>query len=505
MNSVTDLGARGADCADAQLPAHGALLVIAEGALHEQARQHVIARLQQARPDLVVVSAMPKRPATSLSLLKQALKHLRSGGCLLLPNPEHPAEWKLESGKLRRLWHPLVGALARLSRAPVLTVSAHSGFSVELGKLIPAKRLQKVEDPRALTEFIRSRALLQRVKQPVLPPLRIASEVAQVPIVEARPLPLRVREIQQLRESGCCFASQGALSVFVARAQQMPHLLHEIGRQREITFRQAGEGTGRQIDLDHFDQHYLHLFLWDEAQRRIAGAYRLGCADELLRAYGARGLYTHSLFRFGRTFLSHLHDAVELGRSFITADYQRDAVAMPLLWKGIVSWLAKNPRYRKLFGPVSISRDYAPQSRRLMVRYLRKHHQDPALSRHVQPRRPYFGLGISPAEKSFLHCGVLDAEDCSEVVSGFEADGKGFPTLLRHYLKLNGRFLSFNVDPDFSDVLDGLVMVDMLRTDPRLPARLMGRGNWQNYLAHHQHALAQENPRTRLALDARAD
>lgn len=464
------------------------MIIIAQSADTELQQRSVMDWALAQWQDVLVIT--PEQTWT-LPVFRRALKHLRGEGVVLVLNAEQSSEWRLSAAGIRKEWHPMLGTLVRLAASPVMPVfvrpASHGGRCTVLpGRMLPARRLQKVEDDRALTEFIRSRVLLERVESTRATTEPSSASPILLPVTGPRPAALLHREVQMLQDSGQCLTSQNSLSVFIARAAQAPNLLHEIGRQRELSFREAGEGTGREIDLDRFDQHYLHLFLWDAERARVAGAYRLGCADEILRDQGPSGLYTRSLFRFGKKFLSQLHDAVELGRSFIAADYQRDAVAMPLLWKGIVAWLAENPRYRKLFGPVSISKDYAPESKRLMVRYLRKHHTETALSRHVQPRRPYFGLGISPAEKSFLRCAAVDAEDCSEVVSGFEADGKGFPTLLRHYLKLNGRFLSFNVDPDFSDVLDGLVMVDMLQTDPRLPARLMGREKWQRYLAHHQ-------------------
>ncbi len=461
----------------ARVPANGPLVLVCPFIRHESAKEALVKWVTQCRADLMTLPAK-----LELSTFKPALRHLKAGGALLVLDPEHPDEWRLTLRQVERVWHPMLGALVHLSKSAVMSVAVHP--EITPGPVLPSKRLQRIQDHRALTEFIRSRMLLRpRPASPVAS--RTSSSACLVPVCPPRPTVWLEKEVEALRHLGLCLASQGGMSVMMARADQIPHLLHEIGRQRELTFREAGEGTGRELDLDAFDAHYLHLFLWDETQSRVAGAYRLGCADEILPKHGPRGFYTHSLFRFGKKFLSQLDDAVELGRSFIVLDYQRDAVAMPLLWKGIVAWLAENPRYRKLFGPVSISQDYAPQSRRLMVRYLRKHHADQVLSRYVLPRRPYFGFGISAEERRFLRCDVVDAEDCSDVVSAFEPDGKGFPTLLRHYLKLNGRFLSFNVDPDFSDVLDGLVMVDMLKTDPRLPARLMGREKWERYLAFH--------------------
>ena len=294
------------------------------------------------------------------------------------------------------------------------------------------------------------------------------------------------REVEILRGKGAVLASQGSLTAFVASSHDIPNVLHEIGRLREITFRQVGEGTGAEIDLDKFDRYYLHLFLWDEQKLRIAGAYRLGRADLILREYGPKGLYTNTLFKYEKPFLAHLGQAVEMGRSFICTDYQRNLAALPLLWKGIITWLGRNPNYRKLFGPVSISKDYDKLSRKLIVEFLEEQRSHPELSPMVKPRKPYRYVGGKKLLKEFISTQLHDVDDCSAVISSLETDGKGIPVLLKHYLRLNGTILSFNVDKDFSSVVDGLIMVDFTETDARLLAKYMGDENCRQYLASHK-------------------
>ncbi len=104
----------------------------------------------------------------------------------------------------------------------------------------------------------------------------------------------------------------------------MGALLAEVGHLREIAFGAVGEGTGREVDLDRFDQGYHHLVLWDEAKGVIAGAYRMAWTSDILPVNGVGGLYTSTLFRYSRRFFEMLGPAVELGRSFIVAEYQRD-------------------------------------------------------------------------------------------------------------------------------------------------------------------------------------
>ena len=243
-----------------------------------------------------------------------------------------------------------------------------------------------------------------------------------------------------------------------------------------------GEGTGNEIDLDKFDVYYQHVFLWDEEKHAVAGAYRLGRADFILREYGAKGLYTSTLFKFEKPFLAHLESAVEMGRSFVALPYQRTLTALPLLWKGVLNWISRNPAYKKLFGPVSISKDYDLNSRRMMVEFLKDNNLHPDLACFVKPRNPFRYRRGKRLMREFISADLHDVSDISALISSIETDGKGIPTLLKHYLKMNGTLLSFNVDKAFSSVIDGLIMVDVTQSDPRLLARYMGEENSRAFL-----------------------
>ncbi len=269
------------------------------------------------------------------------------------------------------------------------------------------------------------------------------------------------------------------LSVYIAGADDIPSVLREIGRLREITFRATGEGTGNETDIDRYDQHYQHLFVWNETKRELVGAYRLGPADSIVERHGRKGLYTQSLFRYRGRLLDAINPAIELGRSFVRREYQRSFAPLMLLWKGIGVFVAQNPRYGVLFGPVSISNEYHAASQRLMVECLRHCASDPRLSRLVQPRRPFKG-GVVP-----MSAGNLDLERIAKLVSIIEPDSKGLPILLRHYLKLGGKVLGFNVDLSFNS-LDGLIMVDLRQTDPRLLSKYMGTEAAEHFLAFHR-------------------
>ena len=284
-------------------------------------------------------------------------------------------------------------------------------------------------------------------------------------------------EIQRLRKDGAgALSTQGALEVFIAPADAIPGILHEIGRLREICFREVGEGSGKDLDLDNYDRHYLHLFLWDREANELAGAYRVGRTDLLLAEHGSKGIYCSTLFEFEQAFLDHLNPALELGRSFVVSHYQRSLGALMALWKGIGCFVAKYPRYTKLFGPVSISQDYTPLSKNLIVRYLREEKRDQSLAAFVHPNNPYreeMPLEISPRLESI--------EQVSARVSQTEPDGKGVPVLLRQYLKLNATLLEFNLDPSFGNCLDALVMVDLRSAPIAILKRYMGKEAYQSF------------------------
>jgi putative hemolysin len=270
--------------------------------------------------------------------------------------------------------------------------------------------------------------------------------------------------------------------VYYARADQVPWCLQEIGRLREIAFREVGEGTGRPTDVDLFDAYYVHLFVWDHAADKIVGAYRLGLTDEILARYGKRGLYTHSLFKYADPALRALNPAIELGRSFVRSEYQRSFSPLMLLWRGIGEFIVRHPRYATLFGAVSISNDYQSASRRLIVDYLSVNNLDRVLARHVKPRRAFLDETAQVNEQLVV---LNDIEDVSRMVKTIERDGKGVPILLKQYLKLGGQLLAFSADRKFANALDGLIIVDLRASDPRILARYLGEHGAAGFLSHY--------------------
>ena len=292
------------------------------------------------------------------------------------------------------------------------------------------------------------------------------------------------REVDNL-PADSLLLKQGAFRVFCAESRRIPHIMTEIGRLREVTFRAAGEGTGRALDLDHFDDYYRHLFIWNNETGEVVGAYRLGETDNILPKYGRHGLYTSTLFRYNGRFLDRIDPALELGRSFVRPEYQRSYQALLLLWKGIGAYVAHKPQYKLLFGPVSITRDYAPFSRQLMATYFQSANHRTDLSALVRPRKP-FRAGRSSRVKARRAVDRMDdIRELSEAVARLESDGKGLPVLFKQYAKLGGASLAFNVDRAFSDVLDALMVVDLTETDRRILDKYMGPAQAAAFIDYH--------------------
>jgi putative hemolysin len=277
----------------------------------------------------------------------------------------------------------------------------------------------------------------------------------------------------------------GPFLVLYARAEQIPHALREIGRLREATFREAGEGTGQAIDIDRFDDYYLHLFVWHKEKREIVGAYRLGATDAILDRLGKQGLYTSTLFRYRARLLQAISPALEMGRSFVRKEYQRSFSSLLLLWRGIGAFVVRNPRYKILFGPVSINDDYQSSSRQLLVTFLKMNNFMPELARMVKPRTPLRPSPLAQWKSRKMRMIVDDLEDVEELIADIETDLKGVPILLKQYLKLGGQLLGFNIDPAFSNVLDGLILVDLTKSDPRVLERYFTKEGVRSFRAYH--------------------
>jgi putative hemolysin len=478
---------------------------------------HLLARIPELRELFIFVDPFETRAAIQANLkpLKEALAWVGQGGLLVIfpagevahldlrrravVDPEWnraasrivlrtkatvvPAYFGGDNGHLFQMagfLHPRLRT-ALLPRA--LLNKTDKTVSLRLGGPLAFDGLGRVEDPAALTAYLRWRTYaLARAKaepgqasaaarpaEPLISPVaqdRLAADVAALP-------------------AEATLVKSGRFRVFLAAWSQLPNLMGEIGRLREVTFRQVGEGTGKAVDLDRFDDYYLHLCLFNEAEAELVGAYRLGRADEILDQRGVEGLYTSTLFKFKPDFFRRLPAALELGRSFIRAEYQRSYSSLLLLWKGIGQFIVRHPRYRYLFGPVSVSAAYSSLSRQLLVDFVQTHHVSD-LAGLIKPRHR---ARLKPARRldhrPFIQT-MPDLEWLSGLIADIEGQGTGVPVLLRQYLKLSAKAVGWNRDPDFGQVLDCLMVVDLLKTDPKTMVHYLGQAEYQAFLEFHR-------------------
>ena len=355
--------------------------------------------------------------------------------------------------------------------------------TVRIGSPISAQRLSRFDDPSNLNDYLRVRTYL-------LKPQKESEESAaatgpNADVIDAVPKQTLVDEIADLPDSQHLL-KQGEFDVFYMRSPQCPGLMRELGRLRELTFRDVGEGTGLPLDIDRFDDYYLQLVVWNSEKHEVVGGYRLGPTDEILPEFGKDGLYTNTLFKFRKNLLQQIDPALELGRSWVALDYQRSYAPLMLLWKGIGAYLCKNPRYRRLFGPVSISAEYSSMSKHLLTAFLTLHKFLPDLAKLVSPRNPMKRKEVREFDRRAFSTVAGSMEECNELIKELEADGKPIPILLKQYIKLNGQLMGFNVDPDFGNVLDGLILIDVPSIDERVMKKYLGEATGEAYLQYHE-------------------
>ncbi|MEM7147364.1 MAG: lysophospholipid acyltransferase family protein [Verrucomicrobiota bacterium] len=483
---------------------------------------HLLMNVPKAAPFLLPVNPFGGTEAArqNLSSMRAALKMLRAGGMLAtFPSGTVAHFHWSKRGVVDPTWSPHVAALIRKSGATVLPVYfpgrnstsfqlaglvhpllrtalipretvKRKGQTIRLriGNPIPFSNLTGFDSDEQLMRFLRLHTyLLRETKKPK--ERRLVSILARrgqmAPVADPVDKETLALEIEALPSTSVLF-TQDKHRIYVAAAAQIPNTLKEIGRLRESTFREVGEGSGNRLDLDRFDDSYYHLFLWNAEELEIAGAYRLGLTDQLIEKEGKRGLYTATLFKFKPGFVENLGPAIELGRSFITTKYQRQHNSLSLLWKGVCHFVSRNPEYKILFGPVSISQEYNKISKRLLVQFLTDKLRHPSLASFVKPSHRFRGISALGFARENISDSVRDINDVSALISEVEQDGKGVPVLLKQYLRMNSLLLSFNVDKKFSNVLDGLMMADLTGADPRLLKRYFGAENARNFLKYHQ-------------------
>lgn len=239
-------------------------------------------------------------------------------------------------------------------------------------------------------------------------------------------------------------------------------IFRELGRLREIAFRAVGEGSGKRRDIDKYDMDYQHLVLWDPMQLELVGAYRLACAQQIIQKHGREGLYTDSLFSYTDAMTPYLHQGIELGRSFVQPKYW-GRKSLDYLWYGIGAFIKNYPQYRYLFGAVSVSNALPEQAKAMLVYYYQHYYKS-----SIELATPNNELKLT--EQQLTQCNILFngndvREDFVELKHVLTNMGAQVPTLFKQYTELCNpggvQFLSFSIDPDFNNCIDGLVLVDL--------------------------------------------
>ncbi len=444
--------------------------------------------------------------SSSISGIKNTLELLRSGTPIGIFPAGEVSTYKFETQQITdKLWHPVVGKIIARANVPVIPVYFHGNNGVLFNLLSfihPALRTAKLpselfnkqghkirvrigkpvlpsdrpyqNNATKLLDFLRAKTYalgtgLENEKKLFNPGNLFKIRKSPKDVVEAIPEVVLEAEIKNLQEFKVW--TEKSYEVYMTPTSAIPNIIKEIGRLREITFREVGEGTNKQIDLDEYDIYYNHLFIWDTSTRMIVGAYRLGKGDEIFYSMGKRGFYISELFKIKDQFYPILRKSLELGRSWVRKEYQLRPLPLFLLWKGILKYLINHPQYQYLIGPVSISNRFSKFSKSLIVDFISTHHFDHELAQYVKPRKN-FKIDFSKIDKDLLLESSDTLKDLDSLISEVETTHMKVPVLIRQYIALNAKIICFNIDPKFSDSLDGFLVVDLKKIPEEMLEKL---------------------------------
>ena len=459
-------------------------------------------RIDPMKPYIMPVNPFEthKDAKSSVVGIKETLRHLSDGKPLGMFPAGEVSTYK--DGKLMvdKAWEEGAMKVIRKAQVPVVPIYFHAKNSwlfYILSKLNPTLRTAKLPSElltqkdriikvrigkpisvaeqnehttiEEYTEFLRKKTYmlansfekdvnflsaenLNNLKLPKLPknPKQIVTAANQDKIIG---------EIEILRKTDSRLTQSKNYEVFLTEANKIPNILHEIGRLREITFREIGEGTNNSIDLDKYDQYYHHMFLWDDEAKKIAGAYRMGLGSEIFAKYGIDGFYLQELFRFEPELYDMMSKSIEMGRAFITKEYQLKPMPLFLLWKGIVHTTLRHPEHNFLIGGVSISNQFTDFSKSLMIEFMKSHYYDPYIAQYIYPKKEY-KVQLKDADKDFIFDEAeADLVKFDKIIDEIEPGNLRLPVLIKKYIKQNARVVAFNVDPLFNNAIDGLMYI----------------------------------------------
>lgn len=454
-------------------------------------------RVTPLKPYVMPVNPFENRKdvKSSLTGIKNALLHLREGKPLGIFPAGEVSTYK--DGKLNvdKPWEEGAVKLIKKANVPVIPIYFHAKNSrlfyflakisdtlrtaklpseivsqrgkiikVRIGKPISVKDQKEYKDIPAFYEFIRKKTYMlanpfeKAHKLISAQNIKIPKKAAKK-ITTQKNTDLFIKEVDALREADGRLLESKNYEVFFASAKEIPNLLHEIGRLREITFREVGEGTNKEIDLDQFDKDYHHLLLWDREAKRLAGAYRMGLGKEIYKKYGINGFYIQTLFRIEPELHQMMSNTIEMGRAFIVGEYQQKPMPLFLLWKGIVHVTLRYPEYKYLMGGVSISNKFSDFSKSLMIEFMKSHYYDPYIAQYIHPKKEY-KVKLKDADKDFVFDSTkADMQKFDKIIDEIEPGALRIPVLIKKYVKQNARLVAFNVDPKFNNAVDGLMYI----------------------------------------------
>ncbi len=455
-------------------------------------------RIEPMKPYIMPVNPFEDRKdvKSSIAGFKNSILHLRGGHPLgIFPAGEVST---YRDGKLvvDKPWEEAALKLIKKAEVPVVPIYFHAKNSKLFYKLskisdtfrtakLPSEVLTQkrrvikvrigrpisVEDQKEHTtleefsEFLRRKTYMLsnafEKKSKILENISSTLKTPKIPkrIVTPVDTSIMTKEIEALYKGNFRLLQSKNYEVFLAPAENIPNILREIGRLREITFREVGEGTNEAIDLDTFDTYYHHMFLWDNESKLIAGAYRMGLGSKIFERYGIDGFYLQDLFRFEPELHKMMSQSIEMGRAFIIKEYQQKPMPLFLLWKGIVHTTLRFPEHNYLIGGVSISNQFSNFSKSLMIEFMKSHYYDPYIAQYVHPKKE-FKVKLKDADKDFVFDETeADLNKFDKFIDEIEPGALRLPVLLKKYIKQNARLVAFNVDPLFNNAVDGLMYI----------------------------------------------
>jgi putative hemolysin len=377
--------------------------------------------------------------------------------------PVVPIYFHAKNSRLFYLLSKISGTFRTAKLPSEVFSQKHRAIKVRIGKAISVSEQNEHATLEEYSEFLRRKTYMLanpfEKESPFLPTPTLKLPKSPKKIVTAANGQKMIAEVDALRSTDCRLLQSKNYEVFFTEAAKIPNILHEIGRLREITFREVGEGTNESIDLDKHDQYYHHLFLWDNDANKIAGAYRMGLGSEIYPKYGINGFYLNDLFRFEPELYDMMSKSIEMGRAFIIKEYQQKPMPLFLLWKGIIHTTLRYPEHKFLLGGVSISNQFSDFSKSLMIEFMKSNYYDPYIAQYIHPKKAY-KVKLKDADKDFIFDEAeSDLNKFDKIIDELEPGSLRLPVLIKKYIKQNARVVAFNVDPLFNNAVDGLMYI----------------------------------------------